>query len=215
VRDLARFKRRVFHIRIPKSASGDVEKFLERLSEAIKSYGGAIRLEDNESVRVEIYGDGSMIRDSWIRIRNLLKEYRSLEVGRGLKGYSLKRIYKEVGLAVPSDVLVEALRVKGYKAESDGENIISDADLDTIISLASEIKRAIEDLRFVQATRTAKKLIAAVSATTGRPVDDVIEKGIETGFLSEEETSGKISVISPWREVIRELVRVLEGEQPT
>jgi hypothetical protein len=212
VRVLSKFKRRVFHIRIPGEARGELEKFLEKLSDAIKSYGGVVRIVDNNSLRVEIYGDGSMIRDSWIRIRNLLREYRSVEVGKGLRSYSLKRIHKEVGLAVPSDVIVEVLRAKGYEAEAREDDIVSNADLDTLISVALDVKNALEELKFVQATRTTKKLLAAVHAITGRPVDDIIEEGLEAGVLAEDESSGKVSVISPWRDVLKKLVRVLEGE---
>ena len=205
---LSRLKRRVFHIKIPNEARENLEKLLDRLSDSIKSYGGVIRLE-NESIRVEIYGDGSMIRNSWTRIRELMKEYKGIETERGVRSYSLKRIYKEIGLAIPSDVLVEVLKLRKYESEIINENVISTASFDEIIDIASNIKKALEDIKFIQATRTAKKLIITLSAFSGRATDDIIENGIKKGFLIEDEENGKISVISPWREALKELARVI------
>jgi len=210
VSSLARLKRRVFYIKIPEDIRNDPEKFLERVSESVKSYGGVLRLKGN-SIRVEIYGDGSMIRDSWSRIRQLIREYRSLETEKGLKSYSLKRIFREVGLAIPADVLAEVLKLKGYKTEIDKEYIFSNASFDEIIDVSTDIKKAIEDIRFVQATRTAKKLVATLSVLAGKTVDDIIKDGIETNILVEDNETGKISVISPWREALRELARVIGG----
>ncbi len=211
---MAKFKRRVFHIKIPPEARRDLDKFIERLSESIKSYGGLVRLTDNNTLRVEIYGDGSMIRDSWIRIRNLLKEYQSSEIKRDMKTYNAKRLYKEIGLAIPLDVLEEVLKAKGHKAEIREEVIVTNTDFEEIIDFGLEIKRALEDLRFVDTTRTAKKLIAATAAITGRSVDDIINMGLDLGVLVEED-NGKISVISPWKDVLKKLVRVLGSEQFT
>ena len=149
-----------------------------------------------------------MIRDSWIRLKNLLREY-SVESGAG---YRAKRLFRDIGLAIPLDALAEALKIKGYKASSDSEAIYTTAPYDEVVTVATLIKEALESLKEIRASRTAKRLIVSAYAVTGLSVYDIITRGIELGLL-EEDPEGKILIKKDWREALRDLVKVIEGER--
>ncbi len=198
------FKRRVFSVRIPREAWGDIESFLERVAEALKSYGATIKLR-GDSLLVEVYGQEYMIRESWVRLKRLLSEYTP----GGEEGYSLARISKDVGLAVPGDVLAVVLRLEGSRAEYRDGRLVTDAPYDVVVDAARRVRKALEEAKALAATRTAKKAVVAAAALTGLEVDRVVAAGLEAGLLSEDE-EGKIAIKGPWEQLVRRLARVAE-----
>ncbi|GAB6147619.1 DUF2067 family protein [Stetteria hydrogenophila] len=195
---LPRLKKREVAVKLP--AGVDVEKFLERVAEAVKSYGASIKVR-GDKVLVEIYGEEFMIRDSLIRLKNLMEEYRPTRSGRG---YSLRLISREVGLAVPGDVLALVLRMEGSDARYADGFIETNASYEHVIDAAARVKRALEEARLLESTRSAKKAVVAVASLTGAPVERVVKAGLEAGLLFEDD-DGKIVIKKPWMEVVPEL----------
>jgi len=200
-----KYYRRVFKIRIPEHAKYDIEKFLERISKSIYSYGASIRLE-GDSITIEIYGEKSMIRDSWIKLKALLSEYHKLS-----KMYPSKLLYKDVGLAIPLDVLAEILKLEGYKSEASREGLLSEAPYEEVIARAEAMKSSLEEAKDLYATRTAKKLLVGASALTGIPVSRVVEISLQSGLVDFDE-DGKLILLKPWKEALRELVGLIRDE---
>jgi hypothetical protein len=200
-----KYLKRTFSIKIPKGAWADLDRFLERISEAIHSYGASLRVEDDNLV-IEIYGEKSMIMDSWIRIKKVVSDYAKLG-----KSYPSRLIYRDIGLAIPLDVLAEILALDGYKAIVDKDDLLTNAPYDTILSYAQAVKEALENSKLLYATRTAKKLIVAISAYSALDPQKVVEKALDTGLMIMGD-DGKLELIKPWKEALRELVRVLRHE---
>lgn len=199
-------KKRTFSIKIPSLAYAELERFLERVAEAVKSYGASIKVEGDRVV-VEVYGQEFMIRESWIRLKKLLAEYAP---PRGKRGYSLRLVAKEVGLAIPGDVLAVVLKEEGSRARYEGGDFLeTDAEFDHVVDAAARIRKAIEEARLLASTRTAKKAVIAVAALTGRPVAEVVETGLASGLLSEDD-EGRIVIKRPWTEVVPELKEAVE-----
>jgi len=182
-----------------------MERFLSRVSEALKSYGAVVRVK-GWSLEVDVYGDNTMIRDSWIRLREVLSDYGSSQSPR----INLRRLSRDARIAVPVDVLVEVLKLMGYNAEEDDDGIKTDADYEEVLTFASMIRNALEELRLIPAARRAKHLIAALSASTGARVEDVISTGLNAGILRDDE--GKLLVKKDWRQALRELAKVIRSE---
>jgi len=202
-----RYFKRIFSIKIPKEAWADLEKFLERVSEAIHSYGASLRV-DGDNLIVEVYGEKSMILDSWLRVKKVVADYAKL----GSKSYPSRLIYRDIGLAIPLDVLAEILMLDGYKASIENENLLTNAQYDTVLSYAQSIRDALEASKLIYATRTAKKLIIAASAYSTLDPRRVAERALDTGLIIMND-DGKLELIKPWKEALRELVRVLRLER--
>ncbi|MEB2836546.1 MAG: DUF2067 domain-containing protein [Desulfurococcales archaeon] len=192
--------RRVFRVRIPPAAKGELERFLEALYKAIRSYGAVLRIKGDQLV-IEVYGDRAMILDSWTRIKELISDYSRVESST----YPARLIFKEVGLALPLDIIAEVLSLKGYSAAIEEEDLRTDAPYDEVISTALSVKEALEDTKLLYATRTAKKLVVAASALLEEDPHSVIERAIELGLARFDE-EGKFELLKPWREALRELV---------
>ena len=191
--------RRVFRIRIPPAARGELERFLEALYKAIRSYGAVLRIRGDQLV-IEVYGDKAMILDSWTRIKELISDYSRAESST----YPARLIFKEVGLALPLDVIAEVLLLKGYRATVEGEDLRTDASYDEVVNTALSVKEALENTKLLYAMRTAKKLVVAGSALLEENPHDVVERAIELG-LARFDDEGKLELLKPWREALREL----------
>lgn len=191
--------RRIFKIPIPPDARDDLDRFLERLSSAIHAYGSVMRIEGN-TIYIEVYGGKMMIKDTWARIKRVLHEYTPPPKG----GFKLVRIYRDAGIALPPDVLAAVIEASGYRTEYDRENLYTDAPYEEVLVAAKAVRDALEEMRGLNATRTAKKLLAALSALWGAPVNSVIGILAEKGYvrLSDE---GKIELLRPWKEALSEL----------
>ncbi len=207
-RPRGRLVRRLFSARIPPLARADMERFLERVSASVKSHGASIRVEGDRLI-VEVYGTPSTVRRSWASVKRVLSEYAQPAAASGA-AYTLQFISREVGVAVPGDVLAAVLRLAGYRAEYRDGRIETDAPLEQVLEAASRVREALEESRALQATRTAKKAVVAASSAAGRGVGEVLEAGLRSGLLGEDE-SGKIVLKRPWLEVLPELVKAVEG----
>ncbi len=195
-----RLYRRVFRVHIPPAARSELERFLEALYKAIHSYGAVLRIKGDQLV-VEVYGDRTMILDSWTRIKEIISDYSRVESST----YPARLIFKEVGLALPLDVIAEVLSLKGYRAAVEGEDLRTDAPYDEVVTTALSVRKALEDTKLLYATKTAKKLVVAGSALLEENPHDVVERALELGLARFDE-EGKLELLKPWREALRELV---------
>ncbi len=201
-------KRRIV-LRFPPPDVESRERFLERLFSQIKTPFSRVEVRD-DMVIIELAGDGASIRETVIRIKRLQEEYRVATKGKGLKVYNDRRIYREAGIAIPIDVLVEVLRGGGWRAREAEDGVETDAPFPEVISVARLVAKAIEEMKHLDAARGAKKALATVIAVTGAPLQDAVNAGIEIGVLVERGDGG-LEARMPWREAAREIIRALGG----
>ncbi len=204
-----RRKKRVFIIKIPPMARGDIDKFIERLSKALAGDPVLIRYREGY-LRVEVFGGEVLAKRTREGIKRVLGEFKARrEVGASR--VSRKTLYREAGVAIPLDVLEVVLNVRGYEARIIEDEIVSSAPLDEILASARIIGEYLREAENLYATKTAKKLVLAVESLTGSTHLEVIDKGMETGII-EEDDEGKLYVLGDWREAVKKLVHIL-GKQ--
>jgi hypothetical protein len=65
-------------------------------------------------------------------------------------------------------------------------------------------------MKLLEATRTAKKLIAAITAVVpSLTVEDAVRLGVEEGVLFEDDEEYKLRVAGDWREALKILYKRL------
>jgi len=157
---------------------------------------------------IELVGDGASIRETIIRIKRLLDEYRVVAKKGGLREYAARRIHREAGLAIPMDVLAEVLKRNGWRSEAREDAIETTAPFQEVVSAARLVAEALEAMKHVQASRSAKKALATAMAATGAPLEDAVRAGLEAGVIVEND-EGRLETVIPWREAAREIIRRL------
>ena len=195
--------RRLYTIRIPPGI--DAERLNERLREAIRVPYAEVRIEKDGRLRIILVGVEADVKESWFRIKNVISELWEL-YNLSKKGeVSIDAIVKEVRKTFPPQPLVQALRLRGYKAELLEGNILrTNAPLDVVLSLAARITEVMEEVKFDVKGSAAKRVVAAVSAAYDLPPSRVIEVGLRADVFAEDE-DGKIVLKREWRQAIRRL----------
>ncbi|AEM38050.1 protein of unknown function DUF2067 [Pyrolobus fumarii 1A] len=195
--------KRLYTIRVPPGI--DLDKLNERLREAIRVPYAEIEVEKDGRLRIMLVGVEADVKDSWYRIKNVVAELWDL-YNLSKKGeVSVDAIVKEIRRTFPPQALVEALSLRGYRAELlEGNVIRTNAPLDVVLSLASRIAEVLEEIKFDVRGTAAKRVVAAVAAAFDVVPQEVIEVGLKADVFEHDE-EGKIVLKREWRQAIRRL----------
>ncbi len=202
-------RKRAFIVKLPPQAMEDFDKFMERLSKAIAGDPVLMKFKDGY-LRIEVYGGEVLARRAKEGIKKVLQEFKA-EPKRGTLRVTRQSIYREAGVAIPLDVLEIVLRLQGYDTRTEGDEVYTSAPSGTIFDAARLIAEYLREAGNLYATRTAKRLVIAAGALTGASILEIIDAGLESGVL-EEDDEGKLLVPGDWREAVKKLVKHLAGE---
>ena len=202
--------RRMLSLRIPPEARPELDKFLERLSKAIKAEHAMMRIE-GDRVIIELYGSGSYIRESLASIKKLLKGYTVRTEG-GLTLYPARKLHGDVGAAIPLDVVAAVLTAEGKRAEVRGEYLATNASYDEVLSAASRARRALEEASRLHAARATRRLLAALAASAGVSVEEALEEARAAGCIIED-SGGRLLVAGPWIEAFKKVLPRLRSRE--
>lgn len=200
--------KRVFIVKVPAAARENMDKFLERLTKALEGDPVLIKAK-GDFLRIEVYGGDVLAKRAQLGIRRVLEEYTVHKAP--IKGHirlGRKVIYREAGISIPLDVLELVLSLSGYSARVEGEEIVTSAPVDMVNGLARMIANLLKEIASMDATRNAKRFLAAVGALTGASVLEMIDWGFQEEVLGEDD-EGKLYVLVDWREAVK---RVLDRQ---
>ncbi len=188
-------------MKLPPLALQELDRFLERLESALHTETVVAELE-GDKLKLYLYGSRLAAERTVLNVRKLIKEYSTPRRGRS-RAFSLRLLAREAKTAIPGDVLVEALKLLGYDARLEGDSIETNAPEDAVYGLAAAIGGSFWDMRLLDATRTAKKLLAGIMALIPRlSLGDAVREAEELGVLVEDEEY-KLRVAGDWREALK------------
>ncbi|MET1101692.1 MAG: DUF2067 family protein [Pyrodictiaceae archaeon] len=201
-------KTRTFLINIPLGIPMD--KVYEKLSEALKTTYSEVKFEGNR-LRIKLVGTEHDIKETWIQIRNSISELWDLYKFMRFSEASIETISKEIGGTFPPEALVYALRLKGYEAFiTDNKVLKTKAPFNIVLDTARRIVEVLEETKFKVKGASAKKLIASLASAFNKNINEIIEIGIKTGVLGEDE-DGRVLAKVEWRQGLRKLALLLGG----
>ena len=198
--------RRIVSIDLKKLIVKDPDKLVERLSKALKTDMARLEVRGSRLI-VELQGDSASVRTSLARLKSVVSEL-TVRSRRGLNVYPPNLVYREVGLAVPLDVVAEVLKSSGYRAHYTSEGLETSAPLDEVLKASEAIARILDSMKILPLTTSARKAVATASAATGFPPEEVVERGLQAGVIVEERD--RMIIKGSWREAYRRLVKALE-----
>jgi len=207
---LGRKRKRVIILRLPPEARQNPDAFIRYLSKALIGDTILMRMQ-GDKIRIEIYGSEALAAMTAANLKRLLREFRVKRRGSRETRVSRAALTRAAGVAVPVDVLVEVLRVLGYRGDVEGDDLVTNAEPETIMDLAASLGHAIRETQMLDATRTAKKLVLAGMIAAGLDQLEVIERAMEVGVLDEDD-EGKLFVRGDWREALKRLIGALRRE---
>lgn len=164
-------------------------------------------------ILIEAYGYETDIKNLWYEVKKTTRSLREIERGIGLRRYSISLISRIIHDTFPPRLLVEALKKMHYSAEysDEGDVIVSNADLETVVKTASKISE-LNKITSRRASNTSTRyFLISASTVTDLEVEKVVKKAIELGLL-EEVDEGKVILRLDWRQALDILIRNIKKE---
>ncbi|RLF17564.1 MAG: hypothetical protein DRJ66_00445 [Thermoprotei archaeon] len=152
----------------------------------------------SKNLRVTLYGPKDLVKEALADIGEIVRGVKGMLYPdiRGLYSYSVRDVMSLIrGVAIPLNILVYALRLRGYRALIEDGCIRTDASLEEVASLAAGISDAYEEMKYLDMTPTCKRLVALYAAlkdiSIGEAIDDLesmklIKKENERYMLARE-----------------------------
>jgi len=195
-------RRRTLTIKIPPLARGEVEKFIERVLNAVKVDSVVYRVESG-SIKINMYGSDTQIRESLSRIKSIVKEYTVIDRGR-YRYYSREAIINSAGGPIPLDVLTFILRAMGYEVKEADNGIETTADHDIIEYISTGIWSILGKLAYLDASRSVKKALIAASILLQMDPDELLDKVLEAKLVKQDK--GNILPLASWTKITETLL---------
>jgi len=199
--------------KVPPQARGDLQSFLDRLSRNIKTPIASISVR-GDTIRVELSGTLSQIRETMDALRKLFEEYK-VKVERKARVITFHDIESMAGVGVPVDVLEELLKLKGYPARRRAKKSIeTTAPKEVVEEAVRKLVEAYKSVRHDKISKRAMKMVIVASAYLELNPPQVIEEALKAKILSKD-PNGRIRIEYAWRGALRELVRLYRREATT
>jgi len=201
-------KRKLYVVNVPSSIP--IDKIYEKISSAVRSSYAEVRIQHGKAY-IELVGTASQIKESWSRIREVVRELWELQNLLEGRETSIEAIAKEAGRTFPPEALAYALKLRGYESRlsEEKDKLLTNAPAEEVIALARQIAETIDSIRFMVKGTAARRLIAAVSVGLNVPAERVIEYSVKAKIL--EETEDGLRLREEWRRAVRKLAVLLKG----
>ncbi len=174
--------KRVIYVKVPPEEKGNLDRFLEKLSKALRTQDAILRIE-GDRVRIEVHGGKARIRDTIIHIKRLISEYKV--TGSTKYSYKPGLIFKRVGSAIPLDALALLLNLEGWEAEYREGTLLTNAKLEDVVTMGILLKDSMDKVSFLSISTSVKKALAVAMIETGRSGQELIERALDEDLIFE------------------------------
>ncbi|PLJ77750.1 MAG: hypothetical protein B7L53_05235 [Thermofilum sp. NZ13] len=164
-------------------------KTLERLLPG-RSFLGELKVN-----KVKIFVPESDEAEKTIhKIKQLYNQQRHTYSYGVVKSYDLSSVLTLARLEapIPATLIVEALKIQGFKAALSGDILKTDATLDGIIKTVERLSAIYKETLTLTATAQTRRLISLYAFAKGLRVEDAVDDLYKLGLLTE--TSGKVTL---------------------
>lgn len=199
--------------KVPPQARGDLQAFLDRLSKHIRTPIASISVR-GDTIRVELSGTLSQIRDSTEALRRFFEEYK-VKVGKKVRVITFHKMENIAGTGAPIDALEELIKLKGFPARRRAKKSIETTAPKKVVEEAvRKLVEAYGKVRDERISSSAMKMVIVVSAYLELDPSQVIEEAMKMNILFKD-SNGKIRTGYAWRGALREFMRAYRKEAKT
>ncbi|BDR91616.1 DUF2067 family protein [Vulcanisaeta souniana] len=164
--------------------------FMEMVTSKIKSKEILIRYDTGNGIRVwvSIQGEPHEVSLYSMEIRKIYNDIKLMRGKSGVYTYDISIILNKARLsaAIPIDLVIDILHMKGINAEMEGSKIriVGSTTLEELVGIAEELSRVYGEMIDMEISAQAKRVIAIYSLLTGKGIKDSIKDLLEQGLLS-------------------------------
>ncbi|ADN50895.1 DUF2067 family protein [Vulcanisaeta distributa] len=190
--------------------------FMEMLTSKIKSKELLIRYDTGSGVRVwvSIQGEPHEVELYSMEIKRVYNDIKLMRGKFGTRAYDVSLILSKARLsaAIPIDLIIDLLQIKGINAELDGSKIrvVGDVKLEDLIKLAEDISRIYNELIDAEVSAQAKRIIALYALLMSKGVKDSIKELLDKGLLSKYGDSELLVLSMDYKHALSRLQELVE-----
>ena len=190
--------------------------FMEMVTNKIKSKELLIRYDAGNGIRVwvSIQGEPHEVELYSMEVKRVYNDIKLMRGKFGTRTYDVSLILSKARLsaAIPMDLIIDLLQVKGISAELDGSKIrvMGDVGLDDLVKLAEDISRIYSELMDMEVSAQAKRIIALYALLMGKGVKDSINELLSRGLLSRYGDTDLIVLSMDYRHALLRLQELME-----
>ncbi len=191
--------------------------FMEMLTGKIKSKELLIRYDTGSGVRVwiSIQGEPHEVELYSMEIKRVYNDIKLMRGGKfGIRAYDVSLILSKARLnaAIPIDLIIDLLQIKGVNAELDGSKIrvVGNIKLEDLVKLAEDISRIYNELIDAEVSAQAKRIIALYALLMGKDVKDSIKELLDKGLLSKYGDSELLVLSMDYKHALSRLQELVE-----
>ena len=195
--------------------------FMEMVTSKIKSRELLIRYDAGGGVRVRvsIQGEPHEVELYSMEVRRVYNDIKLMRGKFGVRTYDVSLILSKARLtaAIPIDLVVDLLQLRGVSAELDGSRIrvAGDVGLEDLVRLAEDVSRIYGELMDMDVSAQAKRVIALYALLMGRDVRGSIKELIDKGLLSKYGDSELLVLSMDYRHALSRLQDLVGSERNT
>lgn len=195
--------------------------FMEMLTSKIKSRELLIRYDTGSGIRVwvSIQGEPHEVELYSMEIKRVYNDIKLMRGKFGVRAYDVSLILSKARLsaAIPIDLLIDLLQIRGVNAELDGSKIriMGDIKLEDLVSLAESISRIYSELIDAEVSAQAKRIIALYALLMGKDVKDSIRELLDKGLLTKYGDTELLVLSMDYKHALLKLQELMESERNT
>jgi len=190
------------------SSPEEALRFIESVNQFVKTANIIVELKGGRDVRIRIYGG----RDSTQQTLESLKRLASsIKKSPGKPTTTpLNWLVRQLShrTAFPINVLVDALRLMGYRAGLFKGSLVTNASETAVIGTAEKIAAVYRDLRNSNVSPQAKRIISLYVAATGVTTKEAIKKLADEKLVNVVE--GRVTAGMDYENAFKKLSETLQ-----
>lgn len=144
--------------------------------------------------------------EDYQKIRSLVRQWgASRQYPRaGLYRHSLRLLLSTANLVVgiPVEAVADLLALKGFKAQIEGGNIVTNADFKLVVKVAEVFAEKYAKALRLESTPQVKRLAALYAATYGCTIDQAVDELKSRGLVKEEENARRLVLTASYSECL-------------
>ncbi len=198
---------------------GEALTFMEMITNKIKSRELLIRYDVGNGVRVwvSIQGEPHEVELYSMEVRRVYNDIKMMRGKFGTRAYDISLILSKARLsaAIPNDLVIDLLQVKGVNAELEGSKVrvAGDIRLEDLVRLAEDLSKVYSELIDAEVSAQAKRVIALYALLTGKDVRGSIEDLLNEGLLSRYGDTELLVLSMDYRHALSRLQELLERNE--
>ncbi len=200
------------------SSRDEVIRFLELMTRRVRASQIVARTKPNNQVELVLQGDPEEISVMIYDLRRLANAIRAMSRRvHELTSYDISVLLDLAKLeaSIPIDAVLEALRLSGFRVEERSGRIVTNADLNEVLSVMERMSALYKKMMDLPLTPQVKRIVAICAVASGRDLEETIEMLLNANVIQRHAQTGLLTLAVSYGDAVKALGRMCVEDRLT